>query len=98
MALWRNFGRNEKVDDLVLMVLSKTRRARLIEDADRARTSDLARMIAITVVVIYNLVGFLDIISTNLAIGLGKGEEANPFLRAMMDQFGAGWIWEYWHR
>ncbi len=43
-------------------------------------------------VIFYNLVGVLDVVSTTLALENGQGEEANPVMRTMMTQFGAGWI------
>jgi len=39
----------------------------------------------------YAAVGVLDIFSTQAALTLGVGEEANPVMRAAMDQFGPGW-------
>lgn len=43
-------------------------------------------------IIIYNIVGALDIYSTSLALAGGFGEEANPVMRAAMENFGAGWI------
>ncbi len=31
-------------------------------------------------------------ISTNLSIGAGLGEEANPVMRLAMDMLGSGWV------
>lgn len=43
-------------------------------------------------VALYNLVALFDIVSTVMAIGAGAGEEANPFMRAAMENLGPGWI------
>ena len=50
------------------------------------------RAASIAVVILYNVVGVLDIVSTTAALSAGVGEEANPILRAVMDQAGHGWI------
>lgn len=47
---------------------------------------------AILSVIVYNLVGVVDIISTTIAIETGAGYEANPFLRSVMDAWGPWWI------
>ena len=73
-------------------VVSRNQRERLTRDAERARTNDMARVAAIGLVILYNLIGVLDIVSTNTAISLERGEEANPLIRTMMVQFGMGWI------
>ncbi len=70
----------------------QTRFRRLAADAAESRLSPSARSFAIGIVVIYNLVGVLDIVSTIAAIGIGAGEEANPVVRAMMAHLGPGWI------
>jgi hypothetical protein len=43
-------------------------------------------------VVVYNVVGVADIYSTVYAIETGAGMEANPFLRALMEHAGDGWV------
>ncbi|MEM6538519.1 MAG: DUF5658 family protein [Pseudomonadota bacterium] len=60
--------------------------------AEEARRSVMFATLALLLVVSYNFIGVLDIISTMLAISKGVGEEANPILRAMMAAFGPGWI------
>ncbi|MGF1544084.1 MAG: DUF5658 family protein [Parvularculaceae bacterium] len=77
---------------MVSLFFSKRRRQVLSTDASRSRSDVKALVIAIGVVIFYNLIGALDIVSTSLAIGLGLGEEANPIVRSMMERFGAGWI------
>ena len=71
---------------------SAGRRRRLSEDAQSARASKFLTRAAILAVIIYNLVGLADIASTTIAISSGAGEEANPFVRAMMEHAGQGWI------
>lgn len=48
--------------------------------------------IAFAVVMVYNFVGVFDIVSTIAAIELGVAEEANPLMRAIMDNYGVAWI------
>ena len=71
---------------------SHTRRRRLGDDAARSRASRWRRRTALIIVVVYNLVGIADIVSTTLAIESGAGEEANPILRLTMEHAGDGWI------
>lgn len=59
--------------------------ARSRGDADNLRLAWVA-------VALYNVVALFDIISTVTAIGAGVGEEANPVMRAAMENLGAGWI------
>ena len=42
--------------------------------------------------IVYNFVGVADIYSTVYAIETGAGTEANPFVRAMMEHAGDGWV------
>jgi len=77
---------------LALMFFSKARRALLSEDAASARAGRWNMAIAFTVIAAYNLIGILDIISTVAAIELGVAEEANPFLRAVMEHYGLAWV------
>ena len=77
---------------MVGFILSRRRRRALVAQASQSRRDEVAVAVAIGLVVFYNLVGMLDIISTSMAIGLGRGEEANPFMRAVMEQYGRGWI------
>lgn len=65
---------------------------RLAADAAESRLSPAARAFAIGVVVVYNIIGVLDIVSTIAAISVGAGEESNPVVRAMMEHLGPGWI------
>lgn len=68
------------------------RRKKLSEDARRSRESRVLRAIAIVAVIAYNIVGVADITSTIIALESGAGTEANPFLRVLMDNIGAGWV------
>ena len=77
---------------MVLSFLSKSRNDRLRRDAAVARTQRSSVMIAFIAVATYNLVGVFDIISTVIAIELGVAEEANPLMRAVMDNYGVAWI------
>ena len=77
---------------LVWSLASAKRRKKLAEDAERSRASVWRRRAAWLVVIVYNIVGVADIISTNIAIGSGAGTEANPVLRLAMEHAGDGWI------
>ena len=76
----------------MFLFFSRRRRQRLIDDAERSRNDDLNRAASICVVIVYNLIGALDIVSTTIAIDLGVAEEANPVVRYVMDHAGPGWI------
>ena len=78
---------------MVGFLFSSKRRRQLVEDASRSRADQASFAYAIGLVIFYNLVGVLDIVSTSLAISLGLGEEANPVMAAIMDRTGYGWIW-----
>lgn len=77
---------------MVWFILSKNRRSALADDAAAARAGRRNMAIAFAAVVVYNFVGLFDIISTIAAIELGVAEEANPFMRAIMDHHGVAWI------
>lgn len=77
---------------MVWSLANAKRRKKLGEDAQKSRSSIMGRRAAIVVVIIYNLVGFADIFSTNYAISSGAGYESNPFIRALMENAGAGWM------
>ncbi len=77
---------------MVWSLANAKRRKQLGEDAQKSRSSILGRRAAIVVVVIYNLVGIADIFSTNFAISSGAGYEANPLIRTLMENAGAGWV------
>ncbi|MCI4660452.1 MAG: DUF5658 family protein [Neomegalonema sp.] len=38
------------------------------------------------------MVGFLDVVSTEVALGTGAAREANPVVRSMMESIGVYWI------
>lgn len=71
---------------------SARRRQKLADDARRSRASKARRVTAWVAVIIYNLVGFADIVSTMTALEVGAGYEANPFLRTIMEHAGDGWV------
>lgn len=75
-----------------MLLLSKARRANLFSDAADARAGRRNIAIAFAAVMVYNFVGVFDIISTIAAIELGVAEEANPLMRAIMDNYGVAWI------
>lgn len=77
---------------MVWFIVSKSRRSALGVDAASARAGHRNLAIAFTAIVVYNFVGLFDIISTIAAIELGVAEEANPLMRAIMDNYGALWI------
>lgn len=68
------------------------RRASIVEEASKSRADAAGSGAALMAVVVYNLIGLLDIYSTSLGLAAGLGEEANPVIRAAMDHFGPGWI------
>ena len=75
----------------MLSILTRKRREALVQDAIDARRDTAAMAVAWGFVALYNVVGVADILSTAHAIGIGAAEEANPFMRAVMDHFGMGW-------
>lgn len=83
---------NAKGVRLVWLLVSKNRRSMLGEDAAKARAGARNVAIAYAAVVVYNFIGLFDIISTIAAIELGVAEEANPLMRAVMDNYGVAWI------
>ena len=77
---------------MVWTIVSSERRRKLVKDASRSRRDGAAWKAAIVAVLAYNFVGLLDIWSTTISINAGLGEEANPVMRAAMENFGSGWI------
>ena len=77
---------------MIWSLTSAERRNKLAEDAERSRSSPRLLALAWGGVIAYNIVGLADIVSTIVAIELGAGEEANPFVRMLMDHAGDGWI------
>ena len=66
------------------------RRRNIVHDARIARGDAAARITALAIVVIYNLVGLLDVGSTIAAIEAG-GQEANPVIRSLMESEMVAW-------
>ncbi len=77
---------------MVLSLTSAKRRRQLAEDAHASRASLARRLTAWGLILIYNIVGGADILSTMAAIDGGFGEEANPVLLLMMQHAGEHWI------
>lgn len=77
---------------MVSAVTPKAQKRTLVEQAAEARAGFRNGAIALVAVFLYNIVGVLDIVSTIAAIELGRAQEANPLMRAIMDNHGAGWI------
>ena len=77
---------------MVWSLVTARRRARLSGDAAASRASVVRRVAAIIAVVVYNIIGIADIFSTVYALETGAGAEANPFVRAMMEHAGDGWM------
>ena len=77
---------------MVRIMASREHRGKLIRDARQARQSLFRWRLALFAVIIYNIVGVLDIVSTIIAIETGAGYEANPLIRTAMEEWGAGWI------
>lgn len=75
-------------------ILSAKRRRHLIKLAEIARQNGLNRILAVILVVFYNIVGFTDILSTEYAIKSGAAVEANPLMRSAMESFSwaEGWV------
>lgn len=76
----------------MLVFLTKARRATLSAQASVSRSESVNRIAAVLLVVVYNVVGALDIASTHLSVSAGIAEEINPIMRAGMDHLGLGWI------
>ena len=83
---------NERENGVVLTLTSAKRRQQLGEDARRSRASVWQTGAAWVLVMVYNIVGVTDIISTVIALDSGAGVEANPLLNALMVHAGEGWI------
>lgn len=77
---------------MVLSLISPRGRKRLSDDASHSRRNEGRRAVAIAAVVIYNVVGVLDIMSTSVAIDSGIAEEANPVVAQVMESLGPGWV------
>ena len=77
---------------MVFSLTSSKRRQKLGEDARRSRASAWRMGAAWVLIVIYNVVGVADIVSTVTALDAGSGVEANPVMNTMMVHAGDGWI------
>ena len=74
-------------------LLKADRRAVLSQQAARAREKWANRQMALIVLIVYNIVGLADIWSTHMAIASGNGTEANPFIRAAMEDLSWEKAW-----
>ncbi len=70
----------------------RRRWSRIREFAKAARADRQLFLASAVLAVVYNLVGALDIISTVAGLQAQLGEEANPFVRLLMDNLANGWI------
>lgn len=77
---------------MVWSLASAKRRKKIAEDAERSRASVWRRRVALAAVIIYNIIGVADILSTQYALDIGAGYEANPLMRTAMEQAGGWWI------
>ena len=77
---------------MVWSLVSSKGRRRLIRDASQSRNDAISLRTAWLAILLYNIVGGLDIYSTTLGLNLGAGEEANPLIRIAMENLGAGWV------
>lgn len=71
---------------------TKARWKRIGEFASHAREDRRLFLMSAAVAIIYNLLGGLDIISTIAGLRAQLGEEANPFIRLLMEKTQDGWI------
>ncbi len=75
-----------------MVFLTKARRETLAAQASASRQGRANRIAAVILVVIYNVVGAMDILSTHWSVTSGIAEEVNPIMRAGMEHLGLGWI------
>ncbi len=76
----------------MLRRLFRDRQRQVAEQALRSRANRTALKVAWAAVILYNVIGLLDIYSTTAGLSLGVGEEANPLIKAAMLHLGPGWI------
>lgn len=77
---------------MVLVFLTRMGRPSLAAQASISRGERINRLAAVVLVVIYNCVGALDILSTHWSVTTGIAQEVNPIVRAGMEHLGLGWI------
>lgn len=90
-APWVWYGVEER--ERMFSLLKADRRTILAQQAARARDKWANRQMALIILIIYNIVGLADILSTHMAIASGNGEEANPFIRAAMEDLSWEKAW-----
>ncbi len=78
----------------MLSLLSESGRQRLSAFATKERLKPAHRITALALVFLYNMTGFADILSTQIALASGNGIEANPVIRTAMESltWSNGWI------
>lgn len=78
----------------MLSLLSEGGRQRLSAFATKERLKPAHRITALALVFLYNMTGFADILSTQIALASGNGIEANPVIRTAMESltWSNGWI------
>ncbi len=70
----------------------RARWSKIATHAKLARQKRELFWISAIMAVLYNVMGGLDIVSTVAGLQAQLGEEANPFIRLLMDNFSNGWI------
>lgn len=83
---------NDGKEVWVRAIFSAQGRDALSDQAKKSRADARNRRLAWILVIFYNIIGLLDIASTEIAISAGVGEEANPVMRAAMENFGPAWM------
>ncbi|MGV6801386.1 MAG: DUF5658 family protein [bacterium] len=66
--------------------------SRIREFAKHARQCRRTFYAAAIIALLYNFLGCLDIVSTIAGLQAQAGEEANPFVKLLMDNIAHGWI------
>ena len=72
---------------------SANRRRNLVRYAHLARADNKLFWSAFAIIVVYNIVGMMDILSTGLALAVNvNAQEGNPFLSYLMESGDTTWI------
>ncbi len=77
----------------MLSLLSLKRRRQLTQMALKERSHPFNQSIAVVLVVIYNIAGFTDVLSTEYAIKSGAAYEYNPLMRSAMESLSWSEAW-----
>ena len=82
---------SEETENLTLETANCRRN--LVRYAHLARADDKLFWSAFAIIVVYNIVGLLDILSTGLALAVNENaQESNPFLSYLMESGDMTWI------